>query len=400
MIEAPSPILWIDATRPAAGWRLWGMSLVERLVREAARRGISRAVVLAEATSEARALRADLSRLFDIDVAFVAPDEAAGAVPADGSVLVVDGDAVYDDRVLDHLLAAGAGHAVVDGEVSAAHLTVDALRDGGTVTAEHVVSPQDLGDYVADLRLTMVPFLERVRDGADLRRLDRLLFHRTFKGVIDAVARYGYYHFVRFTTRWLSRTSISPNLLTLLSILGIWAAIPCFATGRIGLGIASAWAGVILDSVDGKLARLTVNLSDAMGAIEHAAAMPGLGLWFVALGWHLSQGQLFTPTPASVACWLLVATFLADKVLSGTFKKLFGCELFDARPLDAAFHLIAARRNIHLLILTVGAALGAVDAAFEWMTVGMVASFAFHALRFAWIAATGGGASRPQAGRG
>jgi hypothetical protein len=232
----------------------------------------------------------------------------------------------------------------------------------------------------------MVPFLIRVMEESQLRQVDRLLFHRTFKGVIDAIARYGYYHFVRWTTRWLSRTTMSPNLLTVFSILGIWAAIPCFATGQIGWGVLSAWLGVILDSVDGKLARLTVNLSDTMGAIEHASAMPGLGLWFVGLGWHLSGGELLSGSAISISFCILLGTFLADKVLTEAFKKRFGSELFDFRPVDAAFHLFAARRNVHLLLLTLGAAVGAVADAYQWMAAGMVASFLFHAVRFVWIA--------------
>jgi hypothetical protein len=117
--------------------------------------------------------------------------------------------------------------------------------------------------------------------------------------------------------------------------------------------------------------------------------MPGLGLWFVALGWFLADGQLLSQIPASIACWLLLSTFLADKVVTGTFKKVYGYELFDARPLDAAFHLIAARRNIHLLLLTVGAIFDSIAAAFECMAVGMVASFLFHLARFGWITITG-----------
>ncbi|HJP30144.1 MAG TPA: hypothetical protein QGF95_06285 [Candidatus Latescibacteria bacterium] len=399
---SPAPLMWIDATRPAAGWPLWGMSLVERLLREGARRGLRHAVVLVgpESHPGAASPRSDLHRLHDIDVRVEhATDRSqplAGTEAA--SVLVLDGDVVYDDRVIDHLILAGPGH-VVTGEgafaacLSAADLQTFAAATPGDRLAKmadvDTTRLDELPTYVADLRLTMVPFMVRVADGDDLRRVDRLLFHRTFKGVIDAVARYGYYHFVRFTTRWLSRTTVSPNLLTVLSILGIWVAIPCFAVGQIGWGILSAWIGVILDSVDGKLARLTVNLSDAMGSLEHAAAMPGLGLWFVALGWHLSAGQLLSPTPASIACWLLVGTFLADKLLTGGFRKLTGVELFDARPLDAAFHLIAARRNIHLLILTVGAAIDSVAGAFDWMAAGMVASFAFHGVRSAWIMLTG-----------
>ena len=85
---------------------------------------------------------------------------------------------------------------------------------------------------------------------------------------------------------------------------------------------------------------------------------------------------------------MLVGTFLADKILTGAFRRVFGRELFDARRLDAAFHLIAARRNIHLLLLTIGAAVGTVADAYEWMAAAMLLSFAFHAVRFAWIAVT------------
>jgi len=395
--------MWIDATRPAAGWHLWGMTLVERLLREGARRGLREAVVVVGADSafELARLRPDMFRRYDIDIRLIEIDSAPGEVDRLGSAghaLVCDGDVVHDDRVLDHLLAVGPGHAVSGEDTAAAHVSIAALQahiasgQHADVTAlpdVHTTALSELGHYVPDLRLTMPPFLVRIADAHTLRRVDHLLFHRTFKGVIDAVARYGYYHLVRCTTRWLSRTAISPNLLTLLSIVGIWATIPCFATGQIGWGILCAWVGVILDSIDGKLARLTINLSDAMGNIEHAAAMPGLGLWFVALGWHLSQGSLLSVSSASVACWVLVAAFLVDKILTGAFRQIFGYELFDARPLDAAFHLIAARRNIHLLLLSAGAVLDAVASAFEWMAIGMVGSFAFHTLRFVWIAISG-----------
>ena len=403
---ATPPTLCIDATRAAAGWRLWGMSLVERLLREACRRGLHRAVICVTPATAASAgrFRPDLDRLHPQHrrlVEAAGPDQARRwlADHVEGPVLFAEGDAVVDDRILDHLLAAGPGGLVRGDGACAAHLASAAPlaepggdgpwepEPGGSLRA---VEAGDLDRYVPALRLTMASFLVRLTDPRQLRRIDRLMFHRTSKGVIDVVARYGYYHLVRFLTRGLSRTTVSPNLLTLLSVLGIWAAIPCFAAGRLGAGLACAWAGVLLDSVDGKLARLTVNLSDRMGALEHAAAIPGLGLWFAALGWHLTEGRLLTPSPAAAACWTLVAAFLLDKLFTGGFKALFGRELFDARPFDAAFHLIAARRNIHLVILTIGTALGAEAAAFQVMAWAMAATLAVHALRFAWIAFTGG----------
>lgn len=402
---APPPTLCIDATRGAAGWRLWGMSLAERLLREGSRRGLRRAVICVTPVTAAPVarFRPDLDRLHPQQRRLV---EVAGSPEArrwladhvEGPVLFLEGDAVVDDRVLDHLLAAGPGCLVRGEGAGAAHLPSAALlaqpAGGGPWDPDpgaplRVVEAGDLGPYVPELRLTMAPFLIRLADPRQLGPIDRLMFHRTFKGVIDVVARYGYYHLVRFLTRGLSRTTVPPNLLTLLSVLGVWAAVPCFAAGRLGAGILCAWAGVLLDSVDGKLARLTVNRSEAMGALEHAAAIPGLGLWFAALGWHLTEGQLLTPSPAATACWTLVAAFLLDKLFTGGFKALFGYELFDARPFDAVFHLVAARRNVHLLILTIGAGLGAAAAAFQVMAWAMAATLVVHALRFAWIAATG-----------
>ena len=61
-----------------------------------------------------------------------------------------------------------------------------------------------------------------------------------------------------------------------------------------------------------------------MGDFEHVAAMPGLGLWFLATGWHLSGGQLFAGDSIALGTWSLMALFLADKISSGLFAKWGG----------------------------------------------------------------------------
>ena len=319
-----------------------------------------------------------------------------------GGFLLAQGDVVHDDRLLQHLLKLGADHAVTSADATVAWLSAGPWRqrlendpDTDLTLRQFVAhlpatSVAQMSDYVPALRLTMTPFMMRLRDPTQLRDADHLLYQRTFKGVIDAIARYGYYHLVRFLTRGLSATTLSPNLFTVLSIAGIWLAIPLFATGHLALGCVSAWTGVLLDSIDGKLARLTLNLSDAMGTIEHLSAMPGLGLWFVALGWHLTGGLLLTPSVPMIACWTTLAAFLVDKLVSGAFRQHFSRELFDARPLDALFHLVAVRRNMHLLILTIGVVLGAPETAFAVMAIGMLITLGVHICRFAWISLSGG----------
>ena len=403
-LMAPAPEVWIDATRAAAGWRLWGMTLVERLARQAALRGAPRVRVWLSPESRAAAghLRRDFARLYSTPVTFAeAPDAAAvraALAQLQEPVAVLEGDAVYDDRVLDRLWEAGPGVSIRGDGVAALYLAPEHGRQLARVAGPwnaleeglQLVPLDDIGEYVPELRLTMAPVVRRLTDSGQLRQVDGLLYRRTFKGVIDAVALYGYYHLVRWITRLLSRTRLAPNLFTVLSILAVWGAVPCFALGHLGWGTALAWAGVLLDSVDGKLARLTLHLSDAMGRVEHIAAMPGLGLWLLALGWHLTGGDLLQPSPMSVACWVLLGTFLADKATSGVFRSLVGRELFDYRPVDAAFHLVAARRNIHL-------PLGAARAAYLAMAAWMAATLAFHLVRFARVLLADGAARRPAA---
>ena len=74
------------------------------------------------------------------------------------------------------------------------------------------------------------------------------------------------------------------------------------------------------------------------------------------------------------------------KIASGLFRRRFGREIFDYRRSDALFHLVAARRNIHLLLLTVGVALDRPEVAFAAMAAWMVATLLFHASRYGWAA--------------
>ncbi len=399
-------LVWIDATQPAAGWRLWGMNLVERQVRQAALRGFSQARVWVSPASResVQRLRPDFARLYPLRLEFSLAERpgqpGSDLEQADCPVVLLAGDTVWDERLLAHLLERGPGTAVVEGAEAVAFLrpeqacSVGRVRSGclgATLTARaaalgvQLCRPADLDPYVPSLRLQMPPYLVRVKDTGQLRSLDRLLYHRTFKGVIDAVARYGYYHLVRWITRHLSRTALPPDLFTLLSLAGIWGAIPLLALGHLGAGAVVAWLGVILDSVDGKLARLTLHLNEGMGRLEHLAAMPGLGLWYAALGWHCTAGALLDWGPMALATWGLLAAFVADKAVSGAFKARHGRELFDYRPMDAAFHLVASRRNISLLLLSGGALLDQARLALALMAGWMGFTLLFHGGRWLWV---------------
>ena len=397
------PHVWIDATEVSAGRQLWGMTLVERQVREMALRDCAYfCLFTTPQTSElVAAMRPDLGRLYQVEIEMV--EVVAGCEifsrldRADGGLIFLSGDAVYDGRVLDYVVEKGSGHAVRQGARGALFLSQSEARqlavqaanwaEALTWATDHLAtcSTADLNPYVASLRLHMPAYIYHLRAEENVRTVDHLMYKRTFKGAIDGVARYGYYHLVRWITRRLSSGTTAPNLYTVLSVICVWGASPLIAWGYAGVGLALAWCGVILDSVDGKLARLRLHLSDAMGDFEHVAAMPGLGLWFLATGWTLSSEHLLAGESVGVATWVLISLFLADKICSGLFKKRVGRELFDYRPVDALFHLVAARRNVALLLLTAGALCGQLEVSFYALVAWMGATFGFHLVRFVWV---------------
>lgn len=407
------PLVCIDARRKAAGYQLWGMNIVERQVREMALHDVQRFKIWVSPSSagDVGNWRRDLHRLYLLELVVVEVATLADLTRDLGhledDIILLEGDVVYDDRVLSYLLKTGPGCRVIGcnaegaaylaaGQLEQIARDIDSVCDETSAAIEEpltlpgedlkAIYSRDIGHYVPELRLTMEPIMVRVLSPADLAPLGRRIYRRTFKGVIDVVARYGYYHLVRFITYPLSFTSIPPNLLTAISILGIWGAIPCFATGHMAAGFSAAWAGVLLDSIDGKLARLRLHLSDRMGAFEHIAAAPGLALWYAALGWYLSATD--SAASGDELPWTLagIGAFALDKVVSGGFKRMFGKEIFDYSATDARFHLIAARRNITLSIFTLGAIAGNPGLAFRMAVVWMVITFGYHLVRLIQVA--------------
>jgi phosphatidylglycerophosphate synthase len=381
------------------------MTVVERQVRELGRLGVAEVWVFPSAAtrSAVTVLRGDLTRLFGVRVAWagdgIAADLPQALAQIDEPVLLLHGDVIYDERVFAQL-AEAADALLIEGppgtaaaRLSAAAVTTLARQWQDGCPWETQISPlgvvrcgpADIEAYIPSLRLTMPPLIEPVPAVGALGALERLMYRRSFKGAIDVVARYGYYHLVRLLTRWISPTRLTPNLFTVLSVLGVWAAAPCLATGRLGWGLAAAWLGVLCDSIDGKLARLRLHLSESMGAFEHLTAMPGLALWYLGTGWHLTGGRLLAADGVALVTWLFLAAFVLDKVVTGLFRSLSGRELFDAEPVDAAFHWIAGRRNISLVLLTLGVAADQLAAAFTAAAVWTGVTLVFHVARFSWL---------------
>jgi phosphatidylglycerophosphate synthase len=239
-----------------------------------------------------------------------------------------------------------------------------------------------MDSYIPELRQTAGPTLLRVDHSTNIRAVENALYGKTFKGTIDFIATYVYRIPVRGLVRLLAPTRVTPNHITVLGVLCSFAAIPLFAVGRLGAGMVVVWMFVIADSLDGKFARLTIRFNKAADKVDHVTSPVCEASYYLAWGWVFSEGAFFAALPGKAA-FLLFCFFGLDRIITSIFGLKFGRSLLDYKAWDARFHLIAARRNINLFIMTLGLIFQMPVAALYAVTVWMGITLLWHMYRFA-----------------
>ena len=261
----------------------------------------------------------------------------------------------------------------------------------------------DLAGYDRNLRKTAPPLLEAVTP--DKRAaLEALLYGNAYKGVTDFVTKWWWPRPARVLVGWCARLGITPNSVTLLGILLVLAATYAFYQGAYAVGLACGWVMTLLDTVDGKLARVTVASSRLGHVLDHGVDVVHPPFWYVAWGlglgalegmdpllWTLAWGLgLGTPQlegmSVAILCWLVAGGYLAGRLIEVAFHQLGHCGIFAWRPFDAWFRLITARRNPCLVILTLGTVAGRPDVGFVGVVVWTLASTAILFLRLLYAA--------------
>ncbi len=190
-----------------------------------------------------------------------------------------------------------------------------------------------------------------------------MLYGNAYKGVTDLVTKWWWPRPARVVVGWCANAGISPNMVTLLGVLLAVAATVAFASGYFVAGLACGWIMTLLDTVDGKLARVTVNSSRIGHVLDHGMDIIHPPFWYVYWIFGLELESTlggYTSTELGVA---IVAGYIAGRLLEALFHALGECSMFAWRPFDAWFRLITARRNPCLIILTVLTLAGKPDAA-------------------------------------
>jgi hypothetical protein len=169
---------------------------------------------------------------------------------------------------------------------------------------------------------------------------------------------------------------LSPNTVTAISFLLVVVTCSAFENQLYLWGLLAGWAMSFLDTVDGKLARVTIQSSRFGDLFDHGIDLFHPPFWYVYWGIFLIGFQPVMGLDVQHLSWIVVIAYVAGRAIEGVFPFLGGPSVWTWKPFDAWFRLIVSRRNPCLIILTVSALMGRPD----WGFIGVAGWLVFSAL--------------------
>jgi phosphatidylglycerophosphate synthase len=311
-------------------------------------------------------------------------------VPDDARVLCVRADFIYEtrtlQRLLDHpdsVLYCADKPAAGSCSRSLAETLIRGLG-GESLEAFSRIVPAELAAYEDNLRKAEEPLLLPVVH-EQRRALEDRLYGRSYKGITDLVTKWAWPRPARVVVGWCARLGITPNAVTLTGLLLVIYAGYAFYQGDYWLGLVAGWIMTFLDTVDGKLARVTIKSSRIGHVLDHGMDIIHPPFWYMLWGMSLS-GPIFSWSLGELYWWTF-AGYIGGRLIEAAFHGLGSCSLFDWRPFDAYFRLITGRRNPCMIILTLGVAFGSPAWAFFGVVAWTVLSTGVLLLRLAQASA-------------
>lgn len=309
-----------------------------------------------------------------------------------GPLLLVRGDFVIDDALFGAMIGrTGAALAAsgVSGEVAIVHSAGAEDRDEamrliqgeaagpGQIT---ILRPMDLKPNGEEnsLRKKFNPLILKIPEHG-ISEIEARLFGASYKGVTDFVTKRVWPWPALRATRWCALRGITPNQVTSLSLILVALAFWLFWIGAFVPGIVAAWGMCFLDTVDGKLARVTLASTRWGNAYDHGIDLIHPPFWY----WAWFHGLGPAEGQHMVAFWIVVAGYVIGRLQEGWFLWRFKFELHAWRKIDSLFREITARRNPNLAILTMAALAGAPALGLTLVAAWTSISLAFHFARIA-----------------
>ena len=202
-----------------------------------------------------------------------------------------------------------------------------------------------------ELRKKERPFMDRLVPET-VPALERASYFGAYKGVTDLLTKYLWPEWALVLTRWAARIGMSPNQVSSIGAILCLVATWLFYEGRYWPGLAAGLVFMILDTVDGKLARCTITSSRIGEAIDHGIDLVHPPFWWWA--WGVGLHAWGRPLEPSVFWWalaIIVGGYVVQRLIEGAFILRFKMHIHVWRRFDSRFRLITARRNPNMVIL-------------------------------------------------
>lgn len=298
---------------------------------------------------------------------------ASKKTPSEGRKLQVNLAYVFDPLLM-RLALDNPGIAFVHGD-----RFVIGVDTPGAKTVDLATGPEF---YNAQLRKLERPFAIPLTAGTRAQA-ERASYNASYKGVTDLLTKYLWPGLAFHMTRIAAALRMTPNMVTAIgAALCVWATV-LFWQGHYWQGMAAGFVFMVLDTVDGKLARCTVTSSWWGNIFDHGIDLVHPPFWWWA--WAVGLGTWGLAYSTETFAWVIgaiVGGYVVQRLIEGTFMRLYGgIHIHVWQRFDSRFRLITARRNPNMVILFVSLLFARPDiglVAVAWWTV---LSCAVHAVR-------------------
>jgi phosphatidylglycerophosphate synthase len=261
---------------------------------------------------------------------------------------------------------------------------IEAMTSGGALDGYELVDAETGELNNEQLRKRERPFVMTLDPGNAIA-VEKAAYDGAYKGVTDILTLYLWRRPAFHLTRWATQIGMTPNMVTLIGAVGCVLAFYLFWIGSYWSGIAAGFVFMVLDTVDGKLARCTGSSSKWGNVFDHGIDLVHPPFWWWAWIHGLSAyGTPIEPVYSVMLLWAIVGGYVAQRIIEGIFMRRFGgMHIHVWRPIDSRFRLITARRNPNMVILFFALLLNRPDVGIELVALWTLVSLIFHAVRLA-----------------
>jgi phosphatidylglycerophosphate synthase len=319
------------------------------------------------------------------------------SLPENSSVILLRGDYLFDDRVIKYMVdSQDVLLQVLDGPtpvIAAARVSsnlagqaadvLDGTVGAGSLPEVNTETLETLSISFQQRLLKFEPPFVLLITAENQRDLESRLFTWSYKGVTDLVTKWAWPSPARWVVGRCVRLGLQPNHVTVAGLFLVVMAGLFFVRGWYGWGLLAGWVMTFLDTVDGKLARVTVTSSRFGHYFDHIIDLVHPPIWYILWGLGLGVSQLdIIAISLSATLWLISVGYVVGRLVEGVFLAWLGkFGIFCWRPVDSYFRLITARRNPCMLLLTAGALLGHPDWGLAAVAVWTVLTSGFLCVR-------------------